>query len=116
MWESPWIEKSEFIGDISPKYRISVAPISISRNIVKKSANWRRISKNRQTYRRYFGIFIGKFPDISYQFSPRIGYKICPFFLKKRHKMLFGNLIMICRQRFCFSAWLKNRAFRVREI
>ena len=31
-------------------------------------------------------------------------------------KMLFGNLIMICRQRLCFSAWLKNRGFRVREI
>ena len=28
MWESAWIEKSEFIGDISPKYRISVAPIN----------------------------------------------------------------------------------------
>ena len=30
--------------------------------------------------------------------------------------MLFGNLIMICRQRLCFSARLKNRGFRVREI
>ena len=53
--------------------------------------------------------FFGKFPDISYQSSPRTGYKICLFFLKKKkkHKMLFGNLIMICRQRLCFSAWLK---------
>ena len=30
--------------------------------------------------------------------------------------MLFSNLIMICRQRLCFSARLKNRGFRVREI
>ena len=37
-------------------------------------------------------------------------------FKKKKHKMLFGNLIMICRQRLCFSAWLKNRGFGVREI
>ena len=37
-----------------------------------------------------------KFPDISYQSNPRTGYKICPiFFYKKKHKMLFGNLIMI---------------------
>ena len=50
-------------------------------------------------------------PNISYQSSPRTGYK---FFLK--HMMLFGNLIMICRQRSCFPAWLKNRGFRVREI
>ena len=27
--------------------------------------------------------------------------------------MLFGNLIMICRQRLCSSAQLKNRGFRV---
>ena len=40
---------------------------------------------------------------------------LCNFF-KKKHKMLFGNLIMICRQRLWFSAWLKNRGFRVREI
>ena len=31
-------------------------------------------------------------------------------------KMLFSNLIMICRQRLCFSAWLKNCGFKVREI
>ena len=37
---------------------------------------------------RYFYRFFGKFPDISYQSSPRTGYKI----------------------------WLKNRGFRVREI
>ena len=30
--------------------------------------------------------------------------------------MLFGNLIMICSQSLCFSTWLKNRGFRVREI
>lgn len=30
--------------------------------------------------------------------------------------MLFGNLIMFCRQKLCFSAWLKNHGSRVREI
>ena len=30
--------------------------------------------------------------------------------------MLFGNLITICWQRLYFSAWLKNRGFRVCEI
>ena len=46
-----------------------------------------------------------KFPDISYQSSPRTGYKICPiFFYKKKHKMLFGNLIIICKEMLCFSA------------
>ena len=28
--------------------------------------------------------------------------------------MLFGNLIMICRQRLHFSAWLKNREWFVK--
>ena len=45
--------------------------------------------------------------------------KICPIFflyIYIKNKMLFGNLIMICRQRLCFSARLKNRGFRVREI
>ena len=37
------------------------------------------------------------------------------FFFLKKHEMLFGNLIMICKQRLCFS-WLKNLGFRVREI
>ena len=45
------------------------------------------ISENFRKYRQYFGIyryfnrFFGIFPDISYQSSLRIGYKICPFFL-----------------------------------
>ena len=38
------------------------------------------------------------------------------FFFLKKHEMFLGNLIMICRQRLCFSAWLKNRGFGVREI
>ncbi|CBI36492.3 unnamed protein product, partial [Vitis vinifera] len=33
-----------------------------------------------------------------------------------KHKTQFVNLIMICRERLCFSAWLKNYGFRVREI
>ena len=55
--------------------------------------------------------YLYRFREISYQSSPRRGYKICPnFFFKKINKMLFGNLIMICGQR------LKNRGFRVSEI
>ena len=37
------------------------------------------------------------------------------FFFFKR-KMLFGNLITICRQKWYFSTWLKNRGFRFCEI
>ena len=38
------------------------------------------------------------------------------FLFIKKHKIVFGNLIMICGERLCFSAWLKNRGFRVCEI
>ena len=31
----------------------------------------------------------GKFPDISYQSSPRTGYKICPFFKKKTQDVIW---------------------------
>ena len=67
---------------------------------------------------RYFYRCFENFPNISYQSSLRIGCKICPifFFLNKKHKMLFGNLIMFCRQKLCFSAWLKHRGLSVREI
>ena len=65
---------------------------------------------------RYLSVFLPIFWDISSQSSPYTGYKICAIFLKKKHKMLFRNLIMICKQRLCFSALLKNRGFMVREI
>ena len=56
-------------------------------------------------HRRFFYRFFGKFPYISYQSILRTGYKICSIFYKKKNiKMLFGNLIMICRQRLCFLA------------
>ena len=38
------------------------------------------------------------------------------FIFIKKHKIVFGNLIMICGERLCFSAWLKNCGFRVCEI
>ena len=38
------------------------------------------------------------------------------FLFIKKHKIVFGNLIMICGERLCFSAWLKNCGFRVCEI
>ena len=62
-------------------------------------------------------IFFGKFPNISYQSRPRTRIQnLSNFFFKKKQNMLFGNLVMICRQRLCFSAWLKIRGFRVHEI
>ena len=116
----PRTEMSKNFGNISEKYRLSAG----SNTIFVTDCRSTEISVIFLKYGPYFGIyryfyrFFGKFPDISYQSSPRTGYKICPifFFKKKKHKMLFGNLIMICRQRLCFSAWLKNRGFRVREI
>ena len=101
---SPWIEKSEFIADIS----------DIGRG---------RISINRRKYRRYFGVFTdfsGNFPifltsPARVQDTRSVQFFFFFFFFFK-DKMLFGNLIMICRQRLCSSAWLKNRGFRVREI
>ena len=112
------IEMLKNFGYISPKYRLSAGSDTIFVTDYRST-----ISVIFRKYRRYFGIYryfyryFKKFPDISYQSSPRTGYKICPiFFLKKKHKMTFGNLILICRQRLCFSAWLKNRGFRVREI
>ena len=111
----PRIEMSKNFDDISEKYRLSVDSDTIFVTDYRSTD----ISIIFQKYLRYFGIyrysyrFFGKFPNISYQSSPRTGYKICPIFLKT---LLFGNLIMICRQRLCFSAWLKNRGFRVREI
>ena len=61
-------------------------------------------------------VIFEKFSNISYQSNPHTGYKICPTFFIKKHKMVFGNLIMICRERLCFLAWLKNHGFRVCEI
>ena len=50
--------------------------------------------------------------------SPAPAHRIqnLSIFFYEKNKMLFGNLIMICRERLCVSVWLKNRGFRVREI
>ena len=90
------IEKSGNIG-----YRAAPKRLSIDGKIGKKSAKspiYRRNIGEAPIYRRkiaeniadisVFHRFFGKFPDISYQSSPRTGYKI----------------------------WLKIRGFRVREI
>ena len=65
----------------------------------------------------FYSIFSGNFP-ICPTSQGHAGCKICPkfCFFKKKHKMLFGNLITICRQRWYFSVWLKNRGFRFCEI
>ena len=67
-------------------------------------------------YRRFFTDFSGNFPIFPTSPVRAQDTKSVQFFYKKKQKMLFGNLIMICRQRLCFSVWLKNRGFRVREI
>ena len=43
-------------------------------------ANFNKSSKISPIFRCFYRFF-GKFPDISYQSSPRTGYKICPIFL-----------------------------------
>ena len=112
------IEMLKNFGDISEKYRLSAD----FDTIFVIDYRFTEILVIYRKYRWYFDIyqyfyrFFRKFPDISYQSSPCIGYKICPIFFIKKHKMLFGNLIMIWGEKLCFSAWLKNRGFRVREI
>ena len=74
---------------------------------------------------RNISVFIGNFYHIFEKFSryfrpaqPTQDAKSVQIFIffKKKPKMLFGNLITICWQRLYFSAWLKNRGFRVCEI
>ena len=98
------------------RWHIGLEPINREWSDVRSSR--RRISKNgwkcRPYFGRYFYRFFGIFPT-----SPARAQdtKSVQFFLKKqkqKHKMLFGNLIMICRQRLYFSAWLKNRGWFVK--
>ena len=111
------IEMSKNFGDISEKYLLSAGSDTIfvtDYRPTEISVIFENIAD--------ISVFVGILPifrEISRYFlpvQPTHGYKICPTFFKKKHKMLSGNLIMICRQRLCFSAWLKNRGFRVREI
>ena len=64
----------------------------------------------------FYWFFFWKFPYISYRFRLRTRIQNLSNFFLKKQKILFGNLVMICRQRLCFSTWLKNRGFRVHEI
>ena len=103
---------SKNFGDIYPKYRLSADKIFFT--------DYRpmEISIIFQNITEFIGIFTdfsGNFPIFPTSPARAQDTKSVQFFYKK-HKMLFGNLIMICRQRLCFSAWLKNRGFRVREI
>ena len=98
--------------------------LSIERNIGEKSAK-------SAIYRRNIGLEpinrewswrteqpeedFKKWPKISPVFLP-IFREISRYFLPVQPAHKIQNLIMICRQRLCFSAWLKNRVFRVREI
>ena len=59
-------------------------------------------------YRRIFGLYRRFFFPIFGEFSR--------YFLPVQPAHRMQNLIMKCRQRLCFLAWLKNRGFRVREI
>ena len=107
----PWMKVSIFFGEISfrwPAIRKTRAKCrwekfrQISVKMAEKSPKKRLQAKKRRNlqknsvaaiYRRKFRFvspilyrFLGKFPDISHQSSPRTGYKICPiFFFKKKN-------------------------------
>ena len=66
----------------------------------KIASSWKISEKNRFVS-VYFGDFSAKKTEIFLPVQPA-------------HRI--QNLIMIRRQSLCFSAWLKNRGFRVREI
>ena len=87
----PWIEKSENVADISSKYRLSGGMETINGTDYRSTE---KSAKNRQN-RRYIG-------EISVKHR-KIGEK-SRYFLPVQPAQL------------CFSAWLKNRGFRVREI
>ena len=121
VWIMDW-KIGFFIGDIWPIIDRGKkwAKSAILEPINRTRSSRGRISKNHRKCRRYFGIFTeGNFPIFPTSPARAQDTKSVQFFFffsKKKHKMLFGNLIMICRQMLCFSAWLKNRGFRVREI
>ena len=118
-----------FLAEISLKFLVSVAGDTKEgeRNVDRRNFAKFRLKSEKSSKTCRSLQFIGKISVCIADFSGNFPYfllvqpthriqNLSNFFLKKKRKMLFGNLIMICRQRLCFSAWLKNRGFRVREI
>ena len=95
------------MGEISPNFGENRRKNRRKMDAGEKSA---KSSKNRRTLQ-----FIGEFSVCIADFFP-IFRKISRYFLPVQPAQRIQNLIMICRQRLCFLAWLKNRGFRVREI
>ena len=100
-----------FFAEISAKFRVSevgetkeggeMSKEEISVNFAKNRTSGWKISEKNRFISVYFGDFSAKKTEIFLPVQPA-------------HRI--QNLIMICRQSLCFSAWLKNRGFRVREI
>ena len=115
VWWRARIEISKNSGDISPKYRL----LAVFDTIFVIDYRSMEIFENISDISVFVGIFTdfsGNFPIFPTSPARAQDTKSVQFFLEQKHKMLFSNLIMICRQRLCFSAWLKNRGFRVHEI
>ena len=73
-----WIEKSE-----TYRRNIGLEPSGATRGAA--GGGFQKMAENIGIYRYFYRLF-WKFPDISYQSSPRTGYKICPIFFKKKKK------------------------------
>ena len=89
----------------------------ISVKIAEKIAEKWMQAKNRQNLPKIAGYcnLSANFRFVSPILFP-IFREISRYFLPVQPAHRIQNLIMICRQRLCFLAWLKNRGFRVREI
>ena len=79
------------------------------------------ISVNFAKNRRNFGDFLKKLPPVGKFWRKIVLFQFISAIFQQKNRNFptmhrIQNLIMICRQRLCFSAWLKNRGFRVREI
>ena len=78
-----WIEKSE-----TYRRNIGLEPSGATRGAA--GGGFQKMAENIGIYRYFYRLF-WKFPDISYQSSPRTGYKICPIFFFKL-KLVFFSL------------------------
>ena len=89
----------------------------ISVKIGEKIAEKWMQAKNRRNLSKIVGHYnlSANFRFVSPIFFP-IFREISRHFLPVQPAHRIQNLIMICRRRLCFLAWLKNRGFRVHEI
>ena len=107
---------SKNFGDISEKHRLSAGSDTIF--VTDYRSTEIAVIVEKLPIFLHLSVFKPIFREIPRYFLPvqpahRIQNMFNFFFILKKHKMLFGNLIMICRQRLYFSAWLKNRGWFV---